>query len=95
MLDRQGARRNREQDCEVTRLADMGGPFGYSDEPDRGCGRWRQRYSDDSAAGLGLAFCAKPKTQLAADKAINDRDLTHVLDYLRRKIYRLGSGTYS
>ena len=24
------------------------------------------------------------KTQLAADKAINDRDLTHVLDYLRR-----------
>ena len=36
------------------------------------------------AAGLGLAFCAKPKTQLAADKAINDRDLTHVLDYLRR-----------
>ena len=36
------------------------------------------------AAGLGLAFCAKPKTQLAADKAINDRDLTHVLDYLHR-----------
>ena len=36
------------------------------------------------AAGLGLSFCAKPKTQLAADKAINDRDLTHVLDYLRR-----------
>lgn len=48
------------------------------------------------AAGLGLAFCAKPKTQLAADKAINDRDLTHVLDYLRRvKFTDLGSGTYS
>ena len=40
--------------------------------------------SQTVAAGLGLAFCAKPKTQLAADKAINDRDLTHVLDYLRR-----------
>ena len=36
------------------------------------------------AAGLGIAFCAKPKTQLAADEAINDRDLMHVLDYLRR-----------
>ena len=48
------------------------------------------------AAGLGLAFCAKPKTQLAADKAINDRDLTHVLDYLRRYNFTdLGSGTYS
>ena len=36
------------------------------------------------AASLGIAFCAKPKTQLAADEAINDRDLMHVLDYLRR-----------
>lgn len=35
------------------------------------------------AAGLGLAFCAKPKTQLAADESINDRDLRHVLEYLR------------
>ncbi|MBT1174997.1 phosphoserine phosphatase SerB [Bifidobacterium sp. LC6] len=35
------------------------------------------------AAGLGLAFCAKPKTQLAADDAINTRDLRLVLDYLR------------
>lgn len=34
-------------------------------------------------AGLGLAFCAKPKTQLAADESINDRDLRHVLEYLR------------
>ena len=36
------------------------------------------------AASLGIAFCAKPKTQLVADEAINDRDLMHVLDYLRR-----------
>ena len=36
------------------------------------------------AASLGIAFCAKPTTQLAADEAINDRDLMHVLDYLRR-----------
>lgn len=36
------------------------------------------------AASLGIAFCAKPKTRLAADEAINDRDLMHVLDYLRR-----------
>lgn len=36
------------------------------------------------AASLGIAFCAKPKTQLADDEAINDRDLMHVLDYLRR-----------
>lgn len=35
------------------------------------------------AAGLGLAFCAKPKTQLAADEAINTRDLRLVLDYLQ------------
>lgn len=36
------------------------------------------------AAGLGLAFCAKPKTQLAADDAINERDLRRVLDFLRK-----------
>lgn len=36
------------------------------------------------AASLGIAFCAKSKTQLAADEAINDRDLMHVLDYLHR-----------
>lgn len=36
------------------------------------------------AAGLGIAFCAKPKTQLAADYALNERDLTKVLDLLRR-----------
>nr|WP_243394335.1 phosphoserine phosphatase SerB [Bifidobacterium parmae] len=35
------------------------------------------------AAGLGIAFCAKPKTQLAAHEAINERDLTKVLDFLR------------
>ena len=36
------------------------------------------------AAGLGIAFCAKPKTQLAAHASINERDLTKVLDFLRR-----------
>ena len=35
------------------------------------------------AAGLGIAFCAKPKTQLAAPESITVRDLTLVLDYLR------------
>ena len=35
------------------------------------------------AAGLGIAFCAKPKTQLAAHESINERDLTKVLDFLR------------
>ncbi|OZG62276.1 phosphoserine phosphatase [Bifidobacterium lemurum] len=34
------------------------------------------------AAGLGIAFCAKPKTQLAAPAAINERDLRLVLDHL-------------
>lgn len=34
------------------------------------------------AAGLGIAFCAKPKTQLAADQAINERDLMQVLPLL-------------
>ena len=28
------------------------------------------------AVGLGIAFCAKPKTQLAAHESINERDLT-------------------
>ncbi|RSX53117.1 phosphoserine phosphatase [Bifidobacterium goeldii] len=36
------------------------------------------------AAGLGIAFCAKPKTQLAADHAINERNLRLVLDLLDR-----------
>ena len=36
------------------------------------------------AAGLGIAFCAKPKTQLAAPESITERDLTRVLDFLRR-----------
>lgn len=36
------------------------------------------------AAGLGIAFCAKPKTQLAAHASINERDLTKVLGFLRR-----------
>ncbi|KAB8288940.1 phosphoserine phosphatase [Bifidobacterium ramosum] len=35
------------------------------------------------AAGLGIAFCAKPKTQLAAHHAINERDLTRVLPLIR------------
>ena len=35
------------------------------------------------AAGLGIAFCAKPKTQLAADHAINERDLRLVLELIR------------
>ena len=35
------------------------------------------------AAGLGIAFCAKPRTQLAAPDAINERDLRLVLDRLR------------
>ena len=34
------------------------------------------------AAGLGIAFCAKPKTRQAAPVAINERDLRRVLDYL-------------
>lgn len=35
------------------------------------------------AAGLGVAFCAKPKTQAAAAHALNERDLSLVLDLLR------------
>ena len=35
------------------------------------------------AAGLGIAFCAKPATQEAAPHAITTRDLRLVLDYLR------------
>lgn len=77
-------------------LQTWAGPFGYSDEPDRGCGRWRQRHSDDSGRRSGSRVLCQAKTQLAADKAINDRDLTHVLDYLRRYNFTdLGSGTYS
>ncbi|MBT1180117.1 phosphoserine phosphatase SerB [Bifidobacterium vespertilionis] len=35
------------------------------------------------AAGLGIAFCAKPKTRDAAPEAIVERDLTKVLGFLR------------
>ena len=35
------------------------------------------------AAGLGIAFCAKPATQAAAPNAINQRDLSLVLRLLR------------
>lgn len=35
------------------------------------------------AAGLGIAFCAKPATRAAAPHAIDTRDLTLVLDFLR------------
>lgn len=35
------------------------------------------------AAGLGVAFCAKPATRAAAPHAIDERDLTLVLDFLR------------
>ncbi|KFI52777.1 phosphoserine phosphatase [Bifidobacterium biavatii DSM 23969] len=35
------------------------------------------------ASGLGVAFCAKPKTRAAAPHAINTRDLRLVLDLLR------------
>ena len=34
-------------------------------------------------AGLGIAFCAKPKTREAAPAAITTRDLRLVLDFLR------------
>lgn len=34
------------------------------------------------SAALGIAFCAKPKVQLAAHHAINERDLRLVLDLL-------------
>lgn len=35
------------------------------------------------AAGLGIAFCAKPRTKAAAPHAIDQRDLALVLDFLR------------
>ena len=35
--------------------------FGYSDEPDRGCGRWRQRYSDDSGRRSGSRVLCQAK----------------------------------
>ncbi|MBX2852133.1 MAG: phosphoserine phosphatase SerB [Phycisphaeraceae bacterium] len=35
-----------------------------------------------AAAGLGVAFCAKPTVQEQADVAVNDRDLTAVLPLL-------------
>lgn len=34
------------------------------------------------AAGLGIAFCAKPAVQREADRSIEQRDLTQVLDLL-------------
>lgn len=34
------------------------------------------------AAGIGIAFCAKPKTQQAAPHAINERDLMKVFDII-------------
>ncbi len=35
-----------------------------------------------AAAGLGIAFCAKPKVRAAAPHTIDTRDLTRVLDFL-------------
>ncbi len=34
------------------------------------------------AAGLGIAFCAKPKVRAAAPHPLDTRDLTRVLDFL-------------
>ena len=35
------------------------------------------------AAGLGVAFCAKPAVQADAPHRVNERDLTRILDFLR------------
>ena len=35
-----------------------------------------------AAAGLGIAFCAKPKVQQQADVAVNEKDLTKLLPIL-------------
>ena len=35
-----------------------------------------------AAAGLGIAFCAKPKVQEQADVAVNDKDLTRLIPLL-------------
>ena len=35
------------------------------------------------AAGLGVAFCAKPKVQKDAPHRLNERDLAKILDYLK------------
>lgn len=35
------------------------------------------------AAGLGVAFCAKPKVQAEAPNRLDERDLTKILDFLR------------
>ena len=35
------------------------------------------------AAGLGVAFCAKPKVQQEAPHRLNERDLIKILDFLR------------
>ncbi len=35
------------------------------------------------AAGLGIAFCAKPKVQREAEHCLNERNLAKILDFLR------------
>ncbi len=35
------------------------------------------------AAGLGVAFCAKPKVQLEAEHCLNERNLVKILDFLK------------
>ncbi len=35
------------------------------------------------AAGLGVAFCAKPKVQREAEHCLNERNLAKILDFLR------------
>ena len=35
------------------------------------------------AAGLGVAFCAKPRVQENAPTRLNERDLAKILDYLK------------
>ena len=35
------------------------------------------------AAGLGVAFCAKPKVRAEAPNRLDERDLTKILDFLR------------
>lgn len=35
------------------------------------------------AAGLGVAFCAKPKVQQEAEHCLNERNLAKILDFLR------------
>ena len=84
MLDRQGARRIVSKTVKLHALQTWADRLGIPMSQTVAVGDGANDIPMIQAAGLGLAFCAKPKTQLAADKAINDRDLTHVLDYLRR-----------